>query len=100
MSLTAAVQNEDLRSFYLGSPAGAGQDEMPGRLDRLLDSDCARDDWRDRVAEVLEGLDGEQVEFLKFGLAYHISRKANSLRLSTKAHVRVTVPKPGDGEDS
>jgi hypothetical protein len=87
--LTTALQNKELRSFYLGNQQDAAQDEAPARLDRLLRRDCCVDHG---LEAELQGLSSEQLEFLKFGLAYHISRRAGSVRLSTKAHVKIAKP--------
>ncbi len=47
----------------------------------------------------LEGLSGEQVDFLKFGLAYHISRRAGAVRLSNKARVKIALAATANKEE-
>ena len=87
--LTLASQNKELHNFYLRNPKGSACDETPARLDRLLVSEC---DGVSGLESQLEGLTSEQLEFLKFGLAYHISRQEDSVRLSTKIHVKEVDP--------
>ncbi len=93
--LTTSPQNTELYRFYLGNPKDAAPDEAPARLDRLLRREC----HADQVEAELQGLSGEQVDFLKFGLAYHISRRAGAVRLSNKARVKIALAATADKEE-
>ena len=61
---------------------------MPRFLDQLLShSGNLKEKQRD-IDNLPNDLDDNDVKFLQLGLAYHISRKLNSIRLSTKIIVK------------
>ncbi len=57
------------------------RDTMSHLLDQLLSGERT-------IENIPEKLDDKDIEFLQLGLAYHISRKKNSVRLSTKIIVK------------
>ncbi len=87
MQFTFVGQSMELRTFLNpDQQTDLISDKMPFLLDRLLNKDYTSKDL-EKEHMAVEDID---VEFLKLGLAYHISRKQDSLRLSTKIIVKNT----------
>ncbi len=64
---------------------GANSTAMPSLLDQLISSDCRVENLSVKLPAELDDRDAR---FLQHGLAYHISRKQRSLRLSSKIIVK------------
>jgi hypothetical protein len=61
---------------------------MPQILDKLLSHSGNLEEKQREIDNLSNDLDENDVKFLQLGLAYHISRKLNSVRLSTKIIVK------------
>eukprot|EP00291_Cryptomonas_curvata_P024454 CAMPEP_0172156042 /NCGR_PEP_ID=MMETSP1050-20130122/2967_1 /TAXON_ID=233186 /ORGANISM="Cryptomonas curvata, Strain CCAP979/52" /LENGTH=1139 /DNA_ID=CAMNT_0012825019 /DNA_START=308 /DNA_END=3727 /DNA_ORIENTATION=+ len=82
----ASKMSTELRKF-LGQDGQA--DTMPLLLDYLLNKDSGDVVVvEDILQQKHKNLEDDDVEFLKLGLAYHICRKQDSVRLSTKIIVK------------